>query len=111
MMRPVFVTRFRGAAFEDYDITIEEFERSRTIARRKRRVKTSHGLDDIGGIRRSYWRMCLRCGKPSTKRDYAHCDHSLTSVCIVECWLGASGATFINPLDAAAARSELPQLC
>ncbi len=65
-MRPVFLTRFRGTALEDYGITIEESEGDSTIARRKRRVKTGHDLDNIDGIRRSYWRMCAQCRQPST---------------------------------------------
>ncbi len=94
---------------EDYGITIEESEHSRTIARRKRRVKTTHGLDDIGGIRRLYRRLCLRYGEPSAYRDCEYCYHSRTSICIVQDSLKVRVARmFIMPLDGAAGRSELP---
>jgi hypothetical protein len=68
MMRPVFFTRLRRAAFQDYRITIEKSERRQAIARDKRSVKTSHDPDDVGRIRRLDWGKRIWCGEACAYR-------------------------------------------
>ena len=69
MMRPVFLTRFEGAALEDYGITIEKSECASTVAGRERPVKTRYNRYYVGGIRRLPGSRRCPCGKPSSKSD------------------------------------------